>query len=237
MTNLRTHKCLQTHYDHLLDTSALNIIYHNVQSLHAHIEDVRNDTLMLQCDILCFVETWTLKEENYDIPGFTVMSRMRLDSTDQINRRCKRGIIIYVKNEIVDIVQYKLPKQIHVSNKTLDFILFKVWDIDVLVLYRNKNYPEGTLHIELNQLFNGHTCLGHKSLIMGDFNICRKRSKPETEYRLNSKGLFSILETTTTKSLTEIDWCLSNIDYSNISAVTFESVYSYHDAICVSISN
>lgn len=231
--NLRTHKCLNTHYGHLHNTGTLKIVYHNVQSLHAHFEVLRNDLLMLNADILCFVETWTLRNESYDIPGFKVLPGMRLDSSDHDNRRCKRGLIVYVKNEIY--AQYKLHKQVHAHNKTLELMVFQVRNINIIVLYRNKNYTLHCLHEDITYTLNS---IGfEKCVLVGDFNICRQRETTTTEALINNNRLSSILNSPTTKGLSQIDWCFSNIDRSVINALTYETVYSYHDAICVTISN
>ncbi|XP_037825564.1 uncharacterized protein LOC119613607 [Lucilia sericata] len=234
MNNLQNSKKLTTNFDFLMDRR-LNITYHNVQSLHAHIEDVRCDKLMLQSDILCFVETWTLSHENYDIPGFSILPRMRLDSNENANRRCKRGIIVYVKNELANSIQYCYSKQAHIANKTFEFIIFKCQDFNITVLYRNKNYPAGSVIRELNELFSQSNYFNDKSIIIGDLNICRRNSCSELERQLRDKGFNSLNSTSTTKSATQIDWCFSNLDESTISAKTYETIHSYHDAICVSI--
>ncbi|KAI8116853.1 ATP-dependent DNA helicase PIF1 [Lucilia cuprina] len=235
MNNLQNSKKLITNFDFLMDRSSINVTYHNVQSLHAHIEDVRCDNLILQSDILCFVETWTLSHENYDIPGFRILPRMRLNSNENANRRCKRGIIVYVKNELANFIQYCDSKQVHIANKTFEFIIFKYQDINITVLYRNKNYPALSVIRELNELFSQSNYFNDKSIIIGDFNICRRNSCSELERQLKDKGFYSLNSTSTTKSATQIDWSFSNIDESTISAKTYETLHSYHDAICVSI--
>ncbi|XP_075158165.1 uncharacterized protein LOC142231442 [Haematobia irritans] len=237
IVNLRTHKLLKTYFDHLLEPTNLKIVYQNIQSLHAHIEDVRNDKLIMQAHVLCFVETWTLKEEIYNIPGFTILPQMRIDSSESSNRRCKRGLIVFVRDDISHYVTYMHYKRDIIANKPLEYLTFKLKDINFILLYRHKNYSEILFRNELDNICSNIKFPDNKTVILGDFNICRKQNKPETEIRLNQKGLFSFLEMPTTKGMSTIDWCFSNIDYSFISAITYETIHSYHDAICLSISN
>ena len=158
---------------------------------------------------------------------------MRLNSNENVTRRCKRGIIVYAKNEIANAIQFCDSKQIHVANKTLEYLTFKLNDLSIMVLYRNNNFSVGSLNEELNNL--SYLSGNEKSIIIGDFNICRQQTVCQTERNLKDKGFNSLISMSTTKSTTQIDWCLSNIDSSTISAKTYETIHSYHDAICVSI--
>ena len=51
LCRLRTEKKLITHYEENFNSESIEIFYHNVQSLHKHIEDVRMDHLVRSLDI------------------------------------------------------------------------------------------------------------------------------------------------------------------------------------------
>ncbi|XP_017471887.1 PREDICTED: ATP-dependent DNA helicase pfh1-like [Rhagoletis zephyria] len=105
LVDLKTSKSLTSTFSFMLSrTSKLQIIYHNAQSLHAHIDDVRSDYLMMTSDILCFVETWSYPSENFEIPGLCQLNDLRIDSTTTRNRN-KRGILVYAKTEMASSIQ------------------------------------------------------------------------------------------------------------------------------------
>lgn len=70
---------------------------------------------------------------------------------------------------------------------------------------------------------------------MGDFNICRNLGCSSSEKKFIDKGFINLILTNTTKSMSQIDWCLTNIKITPITACTYETIYSYHDAIFLSI--
>lgn len=151
LSSLRTNKHLTSHYDFFLTRNNFKVVYQNVESLHAHINDVRSDNVMLKADILCFVETWSLNGENYDIPGYIILPNMRLDSSETATRN-KRGIIIYVRTDLASELQYcDSIKKIEVRT-TLESISFKYKDIKFFIFYRNNNFPIGALNNEIDKI-------------------------------------------------------------------------------------
>src|SRR5207245_438570 len=51
------------------------LLFHNVQSLHKHFMDVICDNSYMESDVLCFVEPWTLEDDIYDMPAFSIVRR------------------------------------------------------------------------------------------------------------------------------------------------------------------
>ena len=47
-----------------------------MQSLNAHKSDIESNRFIMNSDVLFFVETWTLPEEEYNIPNFTEIHRI-----------------------------------------------------------------------------------------------------------------------------------------------------------------
>ncbi|GFR27550.1 ATP-dependent DNA helicase [Trichonephila clavata] len=52
------------------DPNTLQIMYHNVQSLNAHHEDIAADPCMMNCNILLFAETWTVVGDKFALDHF-----------------------------------------------------------------------------------------------------------------------------------------------------------------------
>jgi len=66
LERLRGEKALNTRYEFLVNENEDNsLYYHNVESIRAHREDVANDNIICSANFLCFVETWTLPQEEY----------------------------------------------------------------------------------------------------------------------------------------------------------------------------
>jgi len=75
-----------------------------------------------------------------------------------------------------------------------------------------------------------------KVVMLGDFNICRSTGTDILEEHLNAYYLFSINHSPTTKQITQIDWIFSDSRIPQALAITYETPYSYHDGIFLSIS-
>ncbi|XP_037811885.1 uncharacterized protein LOC119603786 [Lucilia sericata] len=91
LERLRTEKMLQLKHQFMInDEFELKIFYQNIQSLQAHYLDITTDNTILNCDIICFVETWSFPEEVYTIPGFLVLCRLDCNiKGDERNRNRK----------------------------------------------------------------------------------------------------------------------------------------------------
>ncbi|OAD72384.1 hypothetical protein PHYBLDRAFT_169516 [Phycomyces blakesleeanus NRRL 1555(-)] len=74
------------------------LISHNVQRLRAHINQITSDQVYLTSDIILCNETWTLpNNEEYDIPNFTMISRIDSHST---NARVS-GSCCYIRSSLL----------------------------------------------------------------------------------------------------------------------------------------
>ncbi|KAI8326934.1 hypothetical protein BD560DRAFT_442538 [Blakeslea trispora] len=54
------------------------LMFHNVQSLRAHIDQVVHDQAYLCSHILLFAETWTTNSQTIEIPGFKQVARVNV---------------------------------------------------------------------------------------------------------------------------------------------------------------
>ena len=85
----------------MINKTDFQILYHNVQSLHGHFNDVVQDKLILNSDFICLVETWCLESENYSIPNYEVVSRL---NSDHNGKRTHRGAIVFAKENLINDV-------------------------------------------------------------------------------------------------------------------------------------
>ena len=98
LNRLKFEKLLRTYFGSMiLRSSALQLYYHNVQSLDVLFRDIGSDTLLQTSEILCFVETWSLPTENYNLPNYTILHK--IDAYEGCLRE-KRGISDYGRNII-----------------------------------------------------------------------------------------------------------------------------------------
>lgn len=177
-----------------------------------------------------------LSLENFEIPGFSQLNDLRIDSTTTRNRN-KRGILLYAKSEIASSIQLCRTIQKYSLRKTLEAILFKYDNIYVLVLYRNSNFPIGDLEAELRDIIC-NDFENREIIIVGDFNLCLKTTTNRIANLLRENNFSSLLdlEYSTTAIGSQIDWAFSNMDSALISAITYETIHSYHDGICISVA-
>ena len=75
------------------------ILFHNVRSLHLHIDDVRNDYNIQKADVNIFVETklcFSDKDDMYQMNGFSLYR----NDFNQSNIRTCYGSAVYIKNDL-----------------------------------------------------------------------------------------------------------------------------------------
>jgi len=78
------------------------------------------------------------------------------------------------------------------------------------------------------------------SIVLGDFNLCLRslRGSSDRIYeflcRLGYESLLD-LNSSTTNCDTHIDWAMTNILDNRANARTFETIYSHHSGILVSV--
>jgi len=75
-----------------------------------------------------------------------------------------------------------------------------------------------------------------KVVILRDFNICRSTGTDILEEHLRAYNLFLINDSPTTKQITQIDWIFSDSRIPQALAITYETLYSHHDGIFLSIA-
>jgi hypothetical protein len=97
----RLRKCpLKFEFKYLFEQSSesFKIIFHNIQSINKHFEDINNDYSYKSADIMIFVEAWSLKSDKYVIENFKT-----INTSFQKQRRAK-GNVCFVRNKYISMV-------------------------------------------------------------------------------------------------------------------------------------
>lgn len=91
-------------------SSRFTIIYHNVQSLPAHINDITADPIYINCDVLALLEIWLKKLDRAPlIDNYTPYS-LCARSTERSG-----GTIIYAKKDNDLITKIETLKNKHLK--------------------------------------------------------------------------------------------------------------------------
>ncbi|KAI8354544.1 hypothetical protein BD560DRAFT_438301 [Blakeslea trispora] len=105
---------LKTKFDELIERISsyqFQLTFYNLQSLNAHIDQIKNDKTYLSSDFLLFAETRLAATQNFSIPGFEEVSRVDVEGA--IARA--NGSICFAKSSLIE--------QNPVSNKIQQLII------------------------------------------------------------------------------------------------------------------
>lgn len=157
------------------DEQFKTVLLLNVQSLKAHIQDLKSDNRLQKVYFICLTETW-LKEQDdfadFEIPGFTFygMSReMCYDDSSNIFRKLSQarggGIgVFYKKKENVRV--HELPLK-NIERMALELCN---QNIILIVIYRPGIINTGGFLEIIQNVVNVFQEQGYQCIILGDFN-------------------------------------------------------------------
>ncbi|GBM59807.1 hypothetical protein AVEN_154362-1, partial [Araneus ventricosus] len=146
------------------DPHTLQIMYHNVQSLNAHYEDIAADPCTMNSDILLFAETWTIVKDEFPLNNFHHHHLFSHHS-----RRKPSGVSVYVKKKLMPLVEdvEKFPNYdtgVHVM-----VLNFKT-KIRVAVLYAKPETSDDDIYDAIDESLDSKN-RDYKTILAGDFNI------------------------------------------------------------------
>ena len=87
----------------------------------------------------------------------------------------------------------------------------------------------------MQNIKTNHELFNKKFVVLGDFNICRRAGVTNVASQFDNCYHLLDDDDKTTISKQQIGWALTDITKECISAITYETVHSYIDAICISI--
>lgn len=216
------------------------IIFHNVRSLHLHIDDVRNDYNIQKADVNIFVETRLCAadiDEFYSLEGF----KLHRNDYNQSYTRSFYGSATYVKN---DLYCKELPYRFNFNEVeiTITVINKPISNLHVIGIYRSKTKVKISEFIDaLNYLHDIKITNPEKpTVLLGDFNVnllednCDK--KILTRCLLQERGYTQLIKHYTTDNRTLIDHIYTNVPHLVQSAGVLESYYSDHKPVFISLT-
>ncbi|KAG8175968.1 hypothetical protein JTE90_000007 [Oedothorax gibbosus] len=148
MSRLKSESSVRLIQDLIFHDTRTKMLRHNIQSLHAHLEDLISDQDILSfADVIATVENWSLYSDKFDILGFECIQR-----TDCKPPRTPMGITTFKKNGtdesfFDETVQYS-------DNGHLEVLITKFEDVYLILVYKSPNYPSDSLFQNLNDMLS-----------------------------------------------------------------------------------
>ncbi|GBN30786.1 hypothetical protein AVEN_103957-1 [Araneus ventricosus] len=146
------------------DPNTLQIMYHNVQSLNAHYEDIAADPCKMNSDILLLAETWTIVKDEFELDSFD-----HYHLVSDLTKRKPSGVSVYIKKDFKYMVENveKFPNYdtgIHVM-----VINFKT-KVRIAVLYAKPGSSDDDIFDAIDDSLDVNH-IDYKTVLAGDFNI------------------------------------------------------------------
>ena len=208
---------------HSQENCGYQFMYHNVQSLHAHYEDILADKSFMASDFMLFAETWSIMGDEYEFPDF----QLGVETFSSLDRTRKHsGVAIYVKKQIPIVKRLSYPnydKGIHVA------VLYLERNVRLVVLYSKPGNSCDDILDALNMTI-GFEHNDYKSILAGDFNINMSTEDGKQFCEVIREGYWLDLKTNpahwTTRGKTTIDAVFASEDLKCCGV--YESTFSYH---------
>lgn len=212
-------------------------LYQNVRSLNKNFNVIKSNISLTSCDILSFVETWTLAKDNFNIPDYTILQRQDCPG----NVRKAFGNITYVKSLLIN----KVKSFYHCVNKEGNNYMITsgliIQNYCIITIYKSPKFTFTNFKNNINKVYQA---IEKENvvyiIIIGDFNMNILNEKNNLSKNLlefmKSKNLHLVVDNNsiTTDNNTLIDLCFSN--NQNIIINIFESIYSDHKPLWLQIT-
>ena len=200
------------------------IAHHNIQSLNAHIDDLKLNKELRKAHVICITETWfTGTEYNHTVP-------FHIDGYDLVIRQSSgrgRGVAMYIQRSVNhDVFDMHL--------NTCDILVVKTTgktNLTIVAVYK----PDGNnaeFRREMNDLCTQLDGLQTDyTVILGDFNHDLNKQSPLSCF----KDYCQVINTPTTHIGTLLDHIYIKPLPSDYKADVFWTYYSHHHPIAISI--
>ncbi|XP_071169752.1 uncharacterized protein [Mytilus edulis] len=210
----------------------VQIMYHNIQGLQAHAEDLKQNPDFIGVDFICLTETWANQEfacfEMIGYDGFHLPRSQAFENDNSYYSSLKEmqhgGVCVF----------YKHSSETELCNLTsnLECIVFKIKTENILVatIYRTQKYNVGKFLENLETLICKMQELSEKIVIIGDFNQDILKGYYTVLNFMQSKGFNQLVNSPTTEGGTLIDHVYVR-GCPDISVAIIPTYYSYHEAL------
>jgi hypothetical protein len=199
------------------------VVFHNVRRLIPHLLDIRADHSTMSADLLAFVEPWLIPGHSGMLEGFNISARTNCPSAPN-----SYGSILYSRDGV--ILQSCEFSSIFSGAGHIDVTAWQLQGIQFFMIYSHPSAKYDELVHALSPILQPRT----PTVVVGDFNLDFL-----TDFRLLKFFLTHGMREVTanipsTDYGSKLDGCFSNI--REVDAWIFESLFSDHKPICVTIS-
>lgn len=209
----------------------IQLMFHNVQSLRLHQNQIIADQCYLNSDFILLAETWTILTDIIGFPSFS--SDCRVDCPD--NRRRAYGCCCLVKNEQLEYVNQASAVSNHLGNHHISFSFF-IHKENTLIIsgYASPNAPASEIIQILKPILDMPF---QRKIFSADLNANLmevSRKSQDIKAFLNSQNMYSMLNRPTTIHNTQIDVIFASFpvrvagNYISPTASTHDPLYLHY---------
>ncbi|XP_063400159.1 uncharacterized protein LOC134684781 [Mytilus trossulus] len=213
-------------------TQSFQIMYHNIQGLQTHAEDIKQNPDFRSADYICLTETWANQEftcfEMVGYDGFHLPRSLAFQEDDSYYSSLKEmqhgGVCVF----------HKLSSETELCNLTsnLECIVFKIPSRNVFVatVYRTQRYNLGKFLENMETLICKLEDLSERVVVIGDFNQDILKGSCTVLSFMLSKGFRQLVSSATTEGGTLIDHVYVK-GCHDTQVTIIPTYYSYHEAL------
>ncbi|CAG2192522.1 unnamed protein product [Mytilus edulis] len=215
--------------------AGLSIVYHNIQGLKAHQNDLKANSDFQNANYICLTETWLEScSDDVHLPNYKLHHLPRSAAFASNNplyaslqEMSHGGVGVYVKSDS----EYE---EFDISQKNLECIIFKVPKMNVLIatIYRTQKYQIELFLRNVCALLSELTQLSSSIIVLGDFNQDIIKGGRSIQDFMASFGFEQLVQEATTEGGTLIDHVYIK-SCVKVQVSVIPTYYSYHDAISV----
>ena len=218
-----------------MSQSCFKMYFLNARSLHRHFKDIQKDLNLTSAHIAIFSET---RFSSYDSDNMYAIDGFKLFRNDSPHSNsCPRpygGMALYVK---LPLSQNYLYCE---NSNGIEVIVFRVTALNkqftVIGLYRSPKVPVTQLCAVLRELLSQHlsTC----NIVLGDFNVNwldEIERRPLQNLLITEFNYRQLISSYTTDNRTAIDHIYTNITDCPVTSGTFETYFTDHKVIWISV--
>ena len=212
----------------------LTVLYHNIEGLQNHLEDLKITLRNQSANFICLVETWVKDElrSNTQIASFSVEHQLRQNSYQQghlIQSQAKGGVCVY--SNLINMLHHE---RIVFPINNLEYIAFRSNNILIITLYRPSTYNIESFLMTMTDLLNIILNIGLPCIIFGDFNQNISKGSSSVKQLMERNGFQQMVTKATTDGGTLIDHVYTKGVDVNVRIIP--TYYSYHQALEISIA-
>ena len=221
---------------HMSDATCLKILFHNVRSLHLHIDDVVRDDNIKAAHINIFVETALCfhdDSQQYQLENFNLY---RNDFYIEPNARPVYGTAVYIGNHLnVALTPFRCNySDVEITVTVINHHAFH--NLHIVGVYRSKSKVKLVRLLDAMHYVQRTVMKSNPSIILGDFNVDLLSSSSEKAALLTQMidvmGYTQLLSPQyTTDYRSQLDHIYTNVPLSVQTSGILESYYSDHKPV------